>query len=415
MDEARRAGRPWPRGARGPCRRRSGACRRRSAGRGGSGSTVPCCASAPPFFSLLDRRAARVALGVLERRRGRTRPSALRERVDHAESRRRGGRPRPVDCVARTCRPRAACRATSSSAGFLYLRVESTGMPRPSSSRSRRLRVGVERHLDALGVAVDHLVDRVVDNLPEQVVEARACRCRRCTSPGACGRARGPRGPRCRRRCSCGRRVGSVGSAGGRTLGARDGGRPSGHLQRGTTSGAGTMRVKRSRLTTACPCCARATEHLGRRGSSLGLPFSVSTGSLARSRASADADAHQRSPSSTFITMTPLPAPASAGISADRYAEHVRRRSARADHASSSPDRHHGHTSSPSFGLAKRRPARVEGSRCARSEKRKPKPARVTASANGGSGSSRPRRAAGLRARGDRTRGRRPSARRRRA
>src|SRR5690606_39197715 len=32
---------------------------------------------------------------------------------------------------------------------------------------------------------------------------SRACRCRRCTSPAACARARAPRGPRCRRRRSC--------------------------------------------------------------------------------------------------------------------------------------------------------------------------------------------------------------------
>ena len=52
-------------------------------------------------------------------------------------------------------------------------------------------------------------------------------------------------------------------------------------------------------------------------------------------------------------------------------------------------------TSSPSFGLAKRRPLRVEGSWWVRSEKRKPKPALVIASASGSSGSSAPSVCAG--------------------
>ena len=45
-------------------------------------------------------------------------------------------------------------------------------MPRPSSSTVTPLAVLVERDLDGLGVAVDDLVDRVVDDLPEQVVVA---------------------------------------------------------------------------------------------------------------------------------------------------------------------------------------------------------------------------------------------------
>ncbi len=50
----------------------------------------------------------------------------------------------------------------------------STGMPRPLSVDGDALAVLVERDLDGGGVAVDDLVDRVVDDLPQQVVVARA-------------------------------------------------------------------------------------------------------------------------------------------------------------------------------------------------------------------------------------------------
>ena len=45
-------------------------------------------------------------------------------------------------------------------------------MPRPLSSTVHALAVLVERDLDLRRVPVDHLVDRVVDDLPEQVVVA---------------------------------------------------------------------------------------------------------------------------------------------------------------------------------------------------------------------------------------------------
>ena len=48
------------------------------------------------------------------------------------------------------------------------------------------------------GVAVDHLVDRVVERSPRAGGGSRWRRCRRCTWRGACAPARAPRGPGCR-------------------------------------------------------------------------------------------------------------------------------------------------------------------------------------------------------------------------
>ncbi len=53
----------------------------------------------------------------------------------------------------------------------------------------------VQRDDDRRRVAVHRLVDGVVEDLPGQVVQAVACRPRRCTCRDACGRARAPRGP----------------------------------------------------------------------------------------------------------------------------------------------------------------------------------------------------------------------------
>ena len=69
-------------------------------------------------------------------------------------------------------------------------------MPRPLST-TRHGAVGQERDVDAGGVAGHGLVDGVVDDLPDEVVEARRGRWSRCTCPAACGPGRGPRGPGC--------------------------------------------------------------------------------------------------------------------------------------------------------------------------------------------------------------------------
>ena len=48
-------------------------------------------------------------------------------------------------------------------------------------------------------VAGHRLVDRVVDDLPHEVVQTRRARWTRCTCPAACGPGRGPRAPGCAR------------------------------------------------------------------------------------------------------------------------------------------------------------------------------------------------------------------------
>ena len=83
---------------------------------------------------------------------------------------------------------------TSSSAETPVSRWMPTGMPRPSSTT---VTTPSASSVTSISVAEpgQRLVDRVVDHLPDQVVERAACWCRRCTCPGACARARGPRGP----------------------------------------------------------------------------------------------------------------------------------------------------------------------------------------------------------------------------
>ncbi len=65
-----------------------------------------------------------------------------------------------------------------------------------------RCAVLVEHDRDAIGVAVHGLVDRVVDDLPHEVVQSRRRRRRRCTCPAGAAPARGPREPGCPSRCS---------------------------------------------------------------------------------------------------------------------------------------------------------------------------------------------------------------------
>jgi hypothetical protein len=70
--------------------------------------------------------------------------------------------------------PACSVVSTSSSADFLCCFLMSTGMPRPVVVDGDGLAVPVQRHLDARAVAVDHLVDGVVDDLPQQVMVALA-------------------------------------------------------------------------------------------------------------------------------------------------------------------------------------------------------------------------------------------------
>jgi hypothetical protein len=58
-----------------------------------------------------------------------------------------------------------------SSAGFLCVGWASTGMPRPLSRTVTLGPVLVQRDLDLVGVAVHGLVDRVVEDLPDEVVQ----------------------------------------------------------------------------------------------------------------------------------------------------------------------------------------------------------------------------------------------------
>ena len=53
----------------------------------------------------------------------------------------------------------------------------------------------VDRDVDAVAMATERLVDRVVDDLEDEVVQARARRCPRCTSQAASERPRDPPGP----------------------------------------------------------------------------------------------------------------------------------------------------------------------------------------------------------------------------
>ena len=52
--------------------------------------------------------------------------------------------------------------------------------------------VRVDRDLDAVAVAGEGLVDRVVDHLVDQVVQPARARSSRCTCRGACGPGRAP-------------------------------------------------------------------------------------------------------------------------------------------------------------------------------------------------------------------------------
>ena len=54
--------------------------------------------------------------------------------------------------------------------------------------------VDVDGDVDVLAEAGERFVDRVVDDLVDEVVQSRPGRSTRCTSPAACGRPRGPRG-----------------------------------------------------------------------------------------------------------------------------------------------------------------------------------------------------------------------------
>ena len=60
--------------------------------------------------------------------------------------------------------------------------------------------VGQQRHVDPGAVAGHRLVDRVVDDLPHEVVQARWARWSRCTCRAACAPGRDPRAPGCARR-----------------------------------------------------------------------------------------------------------------------------------------------------------------------------------------------------------------------
>ena len=53
--------------------------------------------------------------------------------------------------------------------------------------------VDVDGDVDVLAVPGERLVDRVVDDLPDQLVQARVVRAARCTCPAACAPPPGPR------------------------------------------------------------------------------------------------------------------------------------------------------------------------------------------------------------------------------
>ena len=104
-------------------------------------------------------------------RRGPPRPRAARRARSPPRRRRRAGRPTPCSCSCRTCRRRAARSAPPRRPGIFSVGCMSTGMPRPLSVDRDRV-VGVDRDVDAVAVAGQRLVDRVVHHLVDEVVQA---------------------------------------------------------------------------------------------------------------------------------------------------------------------------------------------------------------------------------------------------
>ena len=67
--------------------------------------------------------------------------------------------------------PACSTVSATSTPGFLSLGCRSTGKPRPLSIDADAA-VGEQHHVDGVAVAGQRLVDRVVDDLPDQVVQA---------------------------------------------------------------------------------------------------------------------------------------------------------------------------------------------------------------------------------------------------
>ena len=72
--------------------------------------------------------------------------------------------------------------------------------------------VGMDRDLDGVVTAGQRLVNRVVNNLVDEVMQAARSRSSRCTCPGACGPPRVPRAPGCSRRRSAAALSGALGA-----------------------------------------------------------------------------------------------------------------------------------------------------------------------------------------------------------
>ena len=107
--------------------------------------------------------------------------------------RRRAGRPRPCSPTPPNLPPACSMVSTSSAAemsGYWWMRLDRDAaavVGHPAAA------VGQQGDVDLGGVARHGLVDGVVDDLPDQVVQARRTRSSRCTCRAAPGPARGPR------------------------------------------------------------------------------------------------------------------------------------------------------------------------------------------------------------------------------
>ena len=197
-------------------------------------------------------------------------------------------------------------------------------------------------------------------------------RCRRCTCRAACAPARGPRGPGCPRRCRTSLAIS-----------------PSQFRSAGGTGGAGGSRRASRARSWSCACSA--------------WPLPPRDGDLVA--AGPDRAAPCRSSVSAMMTSLslarPTPKPTTVVVArldhGDAAARVGRARAsrrpctaARARRWSTTHDdvvrrlitRATPTISSPSAGLANRRPARVDSSRCGASAKRRPKPRLLTATAS---------------------------------
>src|SRR5262249_54202680 len=224
----------------------------------------------------------------------------------------------------------------------------------PVVGDGHRLPVPVQRPLHPVGEPVDHLVDRVVDDLPQQVVVAGGV--------GAADVHRRPLADRLQplQHLDVGRAVARLAhrhyffscSGNATCTGGSDGG------------------FTLSFFTRRRPAPPRSTASWPNAVSSSLRPFAVSSG-MAAFLSLVQRNATTRSSPEVLITVTPRPGPASSLISPDLVTSQcdcsvitaTRSRSA----TGATP-----RSASSLPGLAKRRPARVDSSGCAASAKPRP-------------------------------------------